>query len=80
MTLNRQITELIQGAHVLAETPLTAYHAAQEVKSALRKRDDALRFMAVRGALKNWRVMVSWPPGGRIRIWRPDTRGELFLG
>jgi hypothetical protein len=82
MTLNRQIMNVIEGAHVMPATTqgLAAYHTTQAIKSAMRKRELLGRFNAVRHALNPYRVMVSMTGDGAIRIFRPETKQELFLG
>ena len=71
------VRELIGGSHVMGEDGLRDYHAARAVINATRRRDP---FPAIREALKNHRVMVSYDGQGIVRIFRPDTGQKWFSG
>lgn len=78
-----ELTELLKGAHVMgdnASTGLAAYHAAAACINATRKRGVGAQFTAIRQALNSYRVVVSLADDDRIRIYRPDTGQEMFLG
>ena len=59
---------------------LGIYHAAKVARDALRKRDSRERLFAVRHALLPLAVMVSREADGRIRLHRPDTRSDFYMG
>ena len=78
-----ELTKLLKGAHVMgdnASTGLAAYHAAAACINATRKRGVGAQFIAIRQALNSYRVVVSLADDDRIRIYRPDTGQEMFLG
>lgn len=78
-----ELTKLLTGAHVMGDNAmagLAAYHAAAACINATRKRGVGAQFTAIRQALNSYRVVVSLADDDRIRIYRPDTGQEMFLG
>lgn len=79
-----QVDKLLQGAHVMSDSPLTAYHAAKACIDSNRKVGTDRRFAAIQDATKNFRVMVAIVDNGRgtrdaIRLYRPDTQQEFIF-
>ncbi len=70
------LTNILVGSHIM--DPLYGYHAARECVNANRMVGAERRFMAIRAATKNYRVMVSLTDAG-IRIYRPDTNQEYIM-
>jgi hypothetical protein len=73
------LTDLIAGSHVMGENGLRDYHVAAAAIKALRLRAFSERLNAIRVALKNHRVQVSYDDQGVIRVFRPDRGAELFF-
>lgn len=83
-TLNDKLASIMDGNHVMdtgsAADRLSTYHDIQAVKRAMLIRIDKFqRFSAIKRALKNYRVMVSYTPDDKARVFDPVTRKEVIL-
>lgn len=82
-TLNDTIGNIIRGTHVMgddsASCGLRDYRAIQSVKNVMRKRDRFQRFVAIKSALKNYRVMVNFTADDRARVFNPQSQQEVIL-
>lgn len=79
----RALCDFLSGTYRFeqnARSELGIYHAARVARDALRKRDGGERFLAVRRALSPLAVMVSREADGRIRLHRPDTNADFYMG
>lgn len=70
------ILEYIDGTHCMGVNVLGDYHAARLARNALRRRDP---LPAVRAALKNHGVLVSYHSTGNIRLHKPGADVDVFL-
>ena len=83
-TLNDKLASILDGNHVMdtgsAADRLGTYHDIQAVKRAMLIRADKFqRFVAIKRALKNYRVMVNYTHDDKARVFDPATRRELVL-
>ncbi len=82
MTKNEQYRRLIDGTHCMSNTPgdgLRDYWTVQAVKGAARVKDAVERLMAIRKAVKNYRVMVNLTEDERVRIFNPESKDEVLI-
>jgi hypothetical protein len=84
MASTKEILKLIEGTNHVggAFAGLAAYHAAKAVVNANRRVGTARRANAMRKALKQFNVMVSYDTAsinGPIRLFVPTKRAELIL-
>jgi hypothetical protein len=80
MTLNESIGAIIAGQHVMGDEPGTRdYWAVQYVKKGMRKHQPSMRYMAIKRALKNYRVTVTQTPDWKVRVFCPATKLEIVL-
>ena len=83
-TINAKLTTFLNGKHVMdtgsATDRLSTYHDVQAVKRAMLIRSDTFqRFVAIKRALKNYRVMVNYTGDDRARVYDPATQSEVIL-
>jgi hypothetical protein len=78
-TLNSKLCAMLRNQHHFDDNPLADYHAVQAVKNSLRIRDKYARFLAVKTALKSYRVMVNFTADDKARIFCPATKAEVSL-
>jgi hypothetical protein len=81
MTLNERIGSVIDGHHVMGQDGLGDYHTVQRVKKAMRKHQPSMRYVAIKQALKNYRVIVTQTPEPvrKVRVFCPATQAEVVL-
>jgi len=72
------ITAILNGAHVMGEDGLKAYHDARSVRNAMLRVGRQRQLGAVIQAIKNYRVTASYNDTG-IRLYRAATQQELVL-
>lgn len=79
-TLNDSIGAIIEGRHVMGDDPGTRdYWAVQAVKNGMRKHQPSMRYMAIKRALKNYRVTVTQTPDWKVRVFCPSSQVEVIL-
>lgn len=79
MSKIEQLTQLIEGHHVMGADSLTAYYDARRARNGLLKHEPIARTMAIQRALKNYRVGVFHTSDGRTRIVNYETKVEVIL-
>lgn len=80
MTLNDRIGAIIKGQHVMGDESGTRdYWAIQYVKKGMRKHQPSMRYVAIRHALKNYRVTVTQTADWKVRLLCPETQDEVIL-
>jgi len=82
MTKNEQYRRIIDGTHCMSNGPadgLRDYWTVQAIKGAARMKDTVQRLVAIRRAVKNYRVMVNLTADEQVRIFDPDSKAEVSL-
>ena len=80
MTLNERLCDLLKGQHVMGEQlGLYDYYDVQRVKKGMRKHQPSMRYVAIKQALKNYRVTVTQTPDWKVRVFCPATGVEMVL-